>query len=161
MPAPIIVDHRDPVGQNEREALKIALRAPALAGPAFDDLDADEFTLEPYAEVRRAIAAAGGVTMVTDLDAWPGAVGDHVANESLRTLVRELLVEEPKIADHHVTQCLMQIRVRSTGRRVDDIKRQLQRINPIKHPEEHTRLFGQLIALEKYKRDLLSRVELG
>ncbi len=50
-----------PTALVEREALKLALQSPVLAGPVFDSTPADDYAHPVYAAVREAIAAAGGV----------------------------------------------------------------------------------------------------
>jgi hypothetical protein len=40
------------------------------------------------------------------------------------------------------------------ARQVTELKGRLQRINPLEQPDEHTRLFGELIALEQFRRGL-------
>ena len=44
-----------------------------------------------------------------------------------------------------------------TGRQVTALKSRLQRINPQEQPDEHARLFGELIALEALRRNLRER----
>ena len=44
-----------------------------------------------------------------------------------------------------------------TARQIAAVKSKLQRINPQDEPEEHARLFGELIALESYRRGLRER----
>lgn len=52
---------RDPVVQVEREALKLVIQRPSLMGERFDALPAESFTDPGYAQVREAIAGAGGL----------------------------------------------------------------------------------------------------
>src|SRR5262249_11803002 len=52
----------DPRLRPQREALKIALQAPALAGPVYDEMPADAFTEPAYLAMHKAILAAGGTT---------------------------------------------------------------------------------------------------
>ena len=42
-------------------------------------------------------------------------------------------------------------------RQLNAVKSKLQRINPQEQPDEHARLFGELIALESYHRGLRER----
>jgi DNA primase len=44
-----------------------------------------------------------------------------------------------------------------TGRQIAALKSKLQRINPQEQPDDHARLFGELIALESYRRNLRER----
>src|SRR5699024_8392842 len=49
----------------QREALKVALQYPQVAGAYFDGVDEEAFTNEAYRLVRNAIISAGGATQGT------------------------------------------------------------------------------------------------
>ena len=40
------------------------------------------------------------------------------------------------------------------ARQIKAVRSRLQRVNPLEQPDEHTRLFGELVALEQYGRGL-------
>lgn len=156
-------DPHDPVGRTEREALKIALRSPVLAGPMFDELDVDEFTTPSYAAIRQAIADAGGAAAAVAGEDWIAAVRARLADDGLRGLVTELVVER-LLFNHdesdpgYVNRCLTEIRVRSVARHAARLKARLERLNPVKQPEEYNRLFGELAALERYRHGLIDQL---
>jgi DNA primase len=39
-------------------------------------------------------------------------------------------------------------------RRISDLKSKLQRTNPVDHPVDYNRMFGELVALEQHRRTL-------
>jgi DNA primase len=150
-------DPRDPTLQVEREALKIAVQRPALLGPSFDMLDPLVFTATAYGEVRDAIAKAGGTGTTPGGDAWVAAVLEAAADDRVRALVTELVVEPPLTAGEpdvrYATAQLARLRVRALDRQIAELKSRLQRLNPLEQPSEHNKLFGELVGLEKRRRD--------
>ncbi len=162
-----LVDPNDPKLFLEREALKLAVQYPAHAGPAFDEIEPEAFTAPPYAAVRRAVAAAGGASGAVAGEAWLERVREHAPDDQIRSLVTELAVEplrdqeRPSGAEEpdprYVTAVLAAVQERHVGRRIAEVKSRLQRVNPTEKPDEHNKLFGELIALEQYRRGLLER----
>ena len=155
-------DPRDPTLVVEREALKLAVQRPALLGPAFDVLDPACFTAQAYADVRDAIAKAGGAGSSAGGDAWFAAVLDAASDDAVRSLVTELVVEplftstEPDT--RYAEAQLARLRVRALDHQIAELKSRLQRVNPIEHSGEHNKLFTELIMLEKRRRDDLESV---
>jgi len=154
-------DPHDPGVQIEREALKLALQVPQLAGPAFDATEPDMFTAEAYRGVRTAIAKSGGVVATSSGPAWVAAIREAAPDDAIRTLVTELAVEplrsagEPDI--RYTGAVLARLAEMATTRRIADLKSKLQRTNPLTAEQEYNRLFGELIALESQARGLRER----
>ena len=150
-------DPRDPTLQVEREALKLALQRPALLGPAFDALDPLAFTHVAYGEVRDAVAKAGGTGATAGGDAWIASVRDAAGDDRVRALVTELVVESVLAAndpdERYASAQLAQLRVRALDRQIAEVKSRLQRLNPVEQTTDYNRLFGDLITLEKRRRD--------
>jgi DNA primase len=144
----------------EREVLKVALQLPAVAGPQFDALTEEAFLLPAHREVRAAIGRAGGSTAAVTGPGWTAAVAEHI-DESLRSGVHALSVEPLHAGadgqERYADQVLARMHEMVAGRQVATVKGRLQRINPQEQPEEHARLFGELIALESYRRGLRDR----
>ena len=81
-PRPAAVRRRDPVRRSrpappsdmaltvEREALKLALQAPVLAGPVFDLSEGDDFQHPVHIAVRRRSPTAGGARSATSGAVW-------------------------------------------------------------------------------------------
>ncbi len=155
-------DPRDPTLVVEREALKLAVQRPALLGPAFDLLDPMCFTSPAYADVRDAIAKAGGAGSTAGGDEWVAALLDAAPDDTVRSLVTELVVEavftstEPDA--RYAEAQLARLRVRALDRQIAELKSRLQRVNPIEQGSEHNKLFTELIMMEKRRRDDLESV---
>ncbi len=158
-------DPRDPALLVEREMLKIALQYPQLAGPVYDGLEASVFSAEPYAAVHAAVLAAGGTETATAGEAWVSRVRSQAPRDGARGLVAELAVEELRASGEpdrrYAGEQLAAIQSAAVNRRVGEVKSRLQRINPVEQPDDYNRLFGELVALEQYRRALRERVIQG
>jgi DNA primase len=148
----------DPALAVEREVLKLAMQAPQLAGPLFDTVGDTAFTHPTYAAIRRAIGDAGGTSAGTAGPAWVERIGEHCADLVTRSVVTELAVERVRTTGdpdrRYVTIQLAQLQERVVTRQIAAAKSRLQRVNPLEQPDEHARLFGELVGLEQYRRGL-------
>jgi DNA primase len=153
----------DPTVQVEREALKIAIQRPALLGAAFDALDAETFTVAAHAAVREAIAAAGGASVGATVtpDVWASAVIASAADDQVRSLVTQLIVEPVRSADEpdarYASELLARLRVQVVDRLVVEAKSRLQRLDPVSQAEEYQAAFADLLSLEQRRRKDLER----
>ena len=161
-PAAVRPDPRDPTLWPQREALKSALQCPALAGPVFDTLTVEGFTHPGYAAVRAAIAAAGGTSAGITGGQWIEAVRDQATTPATASLISELGVETIKVDDverlpRYIVGVLARLQEVWVGRQIAEVKSKLQRMSPIEHSDEYHALFGDLVALEAYRRSLLEQ----
>jgi DNA primase len=151
----------DAVLRVEREALKIALQIPAVAGPQFDALSEDVFVGSAHRALRAAIAASGGAASAVAGPGWIDTVTAALTDEKLRAGVPALAVEPLRIGaeatERYADSVIARMHEIATARQIAALKSRLQRINPQEHPEEHARLFGQLISLESHRRVLRER----
>jgi DNA primase len=103
------------------------------------------------------VAKAGGTGSTAGGDAWITSVHDSAVDDRVRALVTELVVEPVLAAnepnERYASAQLAQLRVRALDRQIADVKSRLQRINPVEQTTAYNRLFGDLIALEKSRRD--------
>jgi DNA primase len=149
----------------EREALKLALQYPVLAGPMFDEIDAGAYVHPVHAALRAAITEAGGAATAANGVSWVDSVRDCCADLAAKALVAELAVEplhldgEPD--PRYVTITLTRLQLPAVARRIADLKSKLQRLNPVTHVDEHLRLFGELVSLEQHGRALRNRAAGG
>ncbi|GLZ10993.1 DNA primase [Actinomadura sp. NBRC 104425] len=154
-------DPNDPDVQRERELLKLAVQRPAVLGPQFDQIPAEDFLAPPHAAVRQVIAAAGGVTAPVSAAEWAGLLRDHAPNEQVRELITRLAVEPVLYAgdsdDRYAADLLARIQERQVTRMIAEVKSKLARLNPAEQVEEYNRLFGDLVALEQQRRELRER----
>ncbi|MBW4702668.1 DNA primase [Micromonospora sp. RL09-050-HVF-A] len=147
-----------PESMVEREALKLALQEPVLAGPMFDAVEAAEYRHPVHVAVRTAIAAAGGVAVAAGGAVWIGAVRDACEDLAAQALVGELAVEPLRIDGEpdprYVSSTLAQLQWGSVTARIRDLKSKIQRINPVNQKDEYFALFGELLSLEQHARAL-------
>ena len=145
----------------EREVLKVALQLPAVAGPEFDALEPEAFLIDAHRQVRAAIAAAGGTGAGVSGAAWTEKVATHLTDERVRSGVHALAVEPLRAGldaeERYAGAVVARMHEVVAARQIATLKSKLQRINPQEQPDEHARLFGELIALESYRRNLRER----
>ncbi|EGD57120.1 DNA primase [Gordonia neofelifaecis] len=152
----------DPRLWPQREALKAALQYPAIAGTVFDSLPGECFTDPSYLAIRESIAAAGGAASGLGGAAWVDAVHNGVVDDpAVAPLVTELAVEPLPVEDDRVPQYISSVLARSqeiwVGSQIADIKSKLRRMSPGNDPDGYNALFGDLVALEAYRRSLLEQ----
>jgi DNA primase len=155
-------DPKDPTLWPQREALKSALQYAALAGPVFDALTPESFTHPGYAAVRAAIAAAGGTTAGASGGEWIEAVRHQTASEAAASLVNELSVESISVEDderlpRYISGVLARLQEVAVGRQIAEVKSKLQRMSPVEQGDEYHAPFGDLVAMEAYRRSLLEQ----
>jgi DNA primase len=160
-PAASRPDPRDPTLWPQREALKAALQYPALAGPVFDALTVESFTHPGYAAVRTAVGTAGGVAAGLTGAQWIETVREQAGAAAVEGLITELGVETIKVDEDRLPRYIGGVLARLqevwVGRQVAEIKSRLQRMSPVEQGEEYHAMFGDLVALEAYRRSLLEQ----
>lgn len=155
-------DPNDPTLWPQREALKAALQYPALAGPVFDSLTVESFTHPGYAAVRAAIEAAGGTSAGLSGAQWIETVRDKTPAPAAASLVNELGVEAINVDDderlpRYIGGVLARLQEVWVGRQIAEVKSKLQRMSPVEQGDEYHALFGDLVAMEAYRRSLLEQ----
>lgn len=152
----------DPTLWPQREALKAALQYPAIAGPVFDSLTVESFTHPGYAAVRSAIEAAGGMAAGKSGAQWIEAVREQTTSPAAASLVNELGVEAINVEDdehlpRYISSVLARLQEVWVGRQIAEVKSKLQRMSPVEQGDEYHALFGDLVAMESYRRSLLEQ----
>jgi DNA primase len=155
-------DPHDPTLWPQREALKSALQYPALAGPVFDALTVESFTHPGYAAVCRAIEAAGGTGTGIGGAEWLDAVRQKALSPAAAGLISELGVEAIRVDDdeklpRYIAGVLARLQEVWVGRQIAEVKSKLQRMSPVEQGDEYHALFGDLVAMEAYRRSLLQQ----
>lgn len=156
-------DPKDPTLWPQREALKAALQFPAFAGPVFDSLTTDSFTHPGYVAVRTAIEAAGGTAAGIVGAEWIDKVRQSASSQNQVTLINALTAEVIQVDSderlpRYIGSVLAKLQEVWVGRQVAEVKSKLQRMSPVEHADEYHALFGDLVALEAYRRSLLEQV---
>lgn len=155
-------DPSDPTLWPQREALKSAMQYPALAGPVFDSLTVESFTHPGYSVVRAAIEAAGGTAAGLSGGEWIEAVRAKTGSDLAAGLVNELGVEAINVEDderlpRYIAGVLARLQEVWVGRQIAEVKSKLQRMSPVDQGDEYHALFGDLVAMEAYRRSLLEQ----
>jgi DNA primase len=127
----------------------------------FDTLTVESFTHPGYAAVRAAIDAAGGAsTGVTGVQ-WLDAVRQQTTSDLTAGLISELGVEAIAVDDEKLPRYIAGVMARLQevwmGRQIAEVKSKLQRMSPIEQGDEYHALFGDLVAMEAYRRSLLEQ----
>ncbi len=147
-----------PTARIEREALKCALQQPTAVTEWYESLEDSSFTHPQALRVHHAIVAAGGPRPGVDGLGWIDQVLDAAVDDEVRRVVRELAVEplpaESGTDSRYAASMVARLLEMDAGRRIDELRGQLQRCDALAHPEEHQRLFTDLLALEDYRRTL-------
>lgn len=158
-------DPRDPRLMLERDTLRLLVQRPDLAAEAVTDLDSNDFTHPAYAALWNAMAAVGGFgeeSSAAKLSAISEQAGANAPNDVARQALGEILgalAVEPihmskELTESYVYVHACRLRELTARRRIDDVKSRLQRMNPVTETTEYNRLYGELIALEQFRRDL-------
>ena len=155
-------DPRDPTLWTQRESLKGALQYPAIAGPVFDSLTPESFTHPAYVGVHAAIRAAGGTSTGLSGADWIEAVREKVPTPELSSLINELSVEAINVVDderlvRYIGGVLARQQEVWVGRQIAEMKSKLHRMSSVDHSDEFHALYGDLIALETYRKSLIER----
>ncbi|WP_020495360.1 DNA primase [Sciscionella marina] len=151
-------DPADRVLANQREALKLAVQYPEMAGPYYDSLPVDAFTHEGYVELHEGILAAGGAASGLSGAALNEAVAANCPHQTVRSLLTELAVEPLHTMDEpdsrYVQSILTALQKRLVGSQIREIKSKLQRMSPLEDQDSYRQLFGDLVALEQWHKSL-------
>ncbi|WP_405180212.1 DNA primase [Nocardia sp. NBC_01377] len=152
----------DPVLLPQRQVLCAALQYPAIAGAVFDSLEPEAFTHPAYIAIRAVIAEAGGASCGLGGAEWVNAVSDRTDELTLRALVSELAsvplpVKSANDIPRFITGVLARAQEAWVGRQVAELKSKLQRVSSTDAAETYMSLFGDLVALEQYRKSLLTQ----
>ena len=137
------------------------MQYPAFAGPVFDTLTVESFTHPGYAAVRAAIEAAGGTSTGVTGAEWIDAVRQRTTSALTASLISELGVEaiaaDEETLPRYIAGVLARLQEVWMGRQIAELKSKLQRMSPIEQGDEYHALFGDLVAMESYRRSLLEQ----
>lgn len=157
-------DPRSTATAVEREALKCAIQIPQHCAAWYASVEAPAYTTQVYLATHEAIVAAGAPGFIADGRQWIQAVLDQCPDDDLRAYVRQFAVEplhtrqedDEGLRDYGSAVIARLLEMDATRRTVE-LKAKLQRTNPTEHAEDYNRLFGDLLALEQYRRQLRER----
>ena len=90
--------------------------------------------------------------------AWASRLRDGVSDPAISSAISALGVEpllssrEPDSA--YVAAHVYKLQELTVMRRIAEVKSKLQRTNPVEHPVDYNKMFGELVVLEKHRREL-------
>ncbi|MEV4603951.1 DNA primase [Amycolatopsis sp. NPDC049253] len=155
----------DPRFIGQREALKAALQQPAIAGPEYDSLPEEAFTHPVYVAVHLALLKAGGAASGLTGSALLDAAAQHCPEGTVRRVLSELAVEPLRalgeVDSRYISGVLAGVQESLVGRQIGEIKSKLQRLSPVEAPDDYRALFGDLVALEQYRKSLREQAASG
>ena len=93
---------------------------------------------------------------------WIEAVREQTASPAAASLVNELGVESISVDDdeklpRYISGVLARLQEVWVGRQIAEVKSKLQRMSPVEQGDEYHALFGDLVAMEAYRRSLLEQ----
>jgi DNA primase len=145
----------------ERSVLRVAIQRPALAGPTFDELDAEAFRSPAHRALRETLAKAGGCGTQAGGQRWVDSMLAAAPDDAVRGMITELSVEPVPAGDagleRYAQSLVLRLHEVWVSRQVVALKAKLQRTDPSAETALYNRLFGELMALEKLRRDLRER----
>ena len=140
----------------EREAVKLAVQMPVLAGPLYDTLDDEVFTHEGLRAVHQVVRAAGGAASSAGGEVWVTRLLEHCPDDRVRSFVTMLAVEglrsDSPPDERYAGAVLARVQEHAVQRRISELKPKLQRLNPVEEPDRYNALFTDLIRLEQTAR---------
>jgi DNA primase len=143
----------------QREALKAALQAPELAGPYYDSsVPKEAFSHPAYRELYEALLGVGGTSSGLSGPALVDAASQACPHQTVRSLVTELAVEplhhkaDPDA--RYVGSLIAALQETVVASQIAELKSKLQRLSPVEDADDYRTLFGDLVALEQYRKAL-------
>ena len=149
----------DPQLWPQRESLKVALQLPMVAGPLYNSIQPDAFTEPAYRGLHKAIIAAGGTTGGITGSTFLDAVAEECSQGSVRSLLSELAVEPLRARPgddeaRYVSAVLARLQETVVAREIAQLKSKLHRMSPLDDRDTYYQLWGDLAALEQYRKGL-------
>jgi DNA primase len=147
----------------EREALKLMVQAPELCAETAADLRGEHFATPAYRKMFELIREAeAGPAAPGQESRGPRSSADLVARAQqdrgeqtgklLAALAVEPLETEAGIAPDYPRQVFLRLDELVLKRKADEIRKLLQKVNPVKEPDQHRAMFEELIRLDAAAR---------
>jgi DNA primase len=136
-----------------------------LCSERFAGLSSDSFTKPTYRKAFELIAETWGNAGAPAGSALVSLAHERVGGEVLGRLLAALAVDPPKVGvepdREYAERIFLRLEEFSFKRRADAVRRELERINPLKSPGDHEALFEQLVELEGARRRARTSAEQG
>lgn len=148
------MDLLDPIVRVEREALKLAVQQRDLLPEWFAALEITSFSVSQHQAAFTAISAATAATESEFIETALQAAADDEQRNLLRALLVEPIQSNDEQLDRYAKAVYSRVMELDATRQIAELKRTLQRLNPIDEQVEYDKLFADLVALEQHRRTL-------
>jgi DNA primase len=161
-PRNVLPDLRDPRFGIERETLKLVVQHPMAIGRTTAEVGQEDFTHPTYRGVWALVEGAGGTVAGAADAGWSATLRDAATDPAVASAISELSVEalltakQPDAA--YVVQHVVRLLELTAQRRIAALKARIQRTNPVEQADSYNKMFGELVALEAYRRELRDRI---
>jgi DNA primase len=149
------LDLNDPVIRVEREALKVAIQHPEILPDWFSALEVSSFSAQIHKSIFEAVSAVD--TALTEQERFDKILkncADEIVSQQVRALAVEPLQTSETQIDKYAQALYARVMELDATRRIAELKRELQRINPLDDQATYDDLFADLVALEQHRRTL-------
>jgi DNA primase len=149
----------------EREVLKLLVQAPDLCSGWEERVTAEFFAKPTHRKAFELISQPAPEARTNGWVAGLVARAHERGGEPLGRAVAAMAMEPAKSAGEPTAEYarLMLLRLEwfSLKRRADAVRKQLEKVNPVRAPAEHESLFQELVTLEGAKRRVSAAAEAG
>jgi DNA primase len=151
----------------EREALKLLIQAPALCAPRFSGLRLELFAMPQHRTVfelvRESFSGQAGGHGTGGASAMVSRAQEGARGEQIGKLLAGLAVEPVEtlgaITPEYVEHVFLRLEEFALKREADDIRKQLERLNPLRAAEEYDALYERFVQLEGARRRVRAAAE--
>ena len=141
------------------------MQFPQHMGAWYESVEPQSYASATYRAIHEAIVSAGGPGSISDGAQWTEVVLAQAPDDGLRQHIRGMAVE-PLQTSHqddngirdYSTSVIARLLEMDATRRIAETKGKLQRTNPVEHKADYDQLFGDLVAMEEYRRKLRQQV---
>ena len=138
----------------ERETLKLLIQAPALCVGRLPQLTPEHFATAGYRSCFELILTGSGAGPAALVEkAQERSRGEQVG-KLLAALAVEPITTVGDVTSEYVDQVLLRLEEFALKRQAEDIRKRLERLNPLKASEEYDALYEQFVRLEGTRRRL-------
>jgi DNA primase len=138
----------------EREALKLLVQVPELCAARLPQLTPEHFASAGYRSCFELIRAGGGASPAALVE----LAQDRSRGEQIGKLVAAIAVEPlttvGDVTTDYVDQVFLRLDEFALKRQAENIRKRLERLNPLKASDEYDALYEQFVRLEGARRRL-------
>jgi DNA primase len=120
----------------------------------FAALEITSFSISQHQAAFTAISAATAATKSEFIETALQAAADDEQRNLLRALLVEPIQSNDEQLDRYAKAVYSRVMELDATRQIAELKRTLQRLNPVDEQVEYDKLFADLVALEQHRRTL-------